>query len=380
MEFCPHCIRPCSDDVFCPRCGKQVNWVAGVNQLPVGTELRGSDGHIYQIGAVLGQGGFGITYAAADQYHVFHKDHVAARLAIKEYFPSWCACRTQYQVRSLGGKQEAFRHGLEKFLEEAQTLITVNALPSVVSAKDCFEANGTAYLVMEYVDGMPLHKAMDQRKQKFQASELLPMMVPLLKDLEILHRAGIIHRDISPDNLVLTPEGKLKLLDFGSARSLHRGQMTVIVKKGFSPVEQAMGTEQSSWTDVYALASTIYYCLTNTLPPDSLEREFQLRQGNPDPLRRPNELGAGLSEQEERALLWGMAVQPKDRPQSAEEFRKALVPEKKKLFEPTPPAQNPDPGPKPDPVNPQKKWLLPALLGVAALLIVLLIVLVITTL
>lgn len=313
MEYCPHCMRPASGAV-CASCGGQMNWTAPLGQLPLGTLLRGSENHTYQIGAARGQGGFGITYAAMDLSN-------GERVAVKEYFPTRCAQRNQLQqVMPMTGQDDNYRGGLKSFLEEAMMLSAVGALPSVVTVKDYFEANGTAYLVMEFVDGVPLHQVV-ANKGRMQANELLPMLPELLNDFAILHKAGVIHRDISPDNLILMPSGKLKILDFGSARSVQDGKsMTVLLKEGFSPVEQYMSRGQGAWTDVYALAATIYYCLTGTLPPPSVGRLEQ------DTLQRPNALGAGLTAEQEEAILCGLIVQPKSRPSNMEIFRDRLFP------------------------------------------------------
>ena len=151
MQYCPHCMNPATGEV-CPSCGGQVRWQAPSNQLPVGTLLRSTGGHVYQIGAAKGQGGFGITYAALDLMN-------QNRVAIKEYFPSRCASRDNVtRVISATGQQDSFGSGLRSFLDEGKMLSAVGALDSVVSVRDFFEANGTAYIVMEYVDGVPLHE------------------------------------------------------------------------------------------------------------------------------------------------------------------------------------------------------------------------------
>lgn len=313
MEFCPHCMRPATGEV-CTNCGGQLNWAAAPGQLPLGTLLRGAEGHTYQIGAARGQGGFGITYAAMDLT-------AAQRVAIKEYYPTRCALRTQLnQVTPMTGQNDVYHGGMKSFLEEAMMLSAVGALPSVVSVKDYFEANGTAYLVMEFVDGVPLHQIV-ARQGRMSAEELLPKLPELLDDLDTLHKAGVIHRDISPDNLILMPDGKLKLLDFGSARSVQDGKsMTVLLKAGFSPVEQYQSRGQGPWTDVYALAGTIYYCLTGVIPPSAVERLDE------DSLQKPTALGVALTPDQEEALLWGLVVQPKSRPASMEIFRQRLFP------------------------------------------------------
>lgn len=314
MQFCPHCMKPAQGAV-CGNCGGSMDWHAPATQLPLGTMLRGSNGNLYQLGAAKGQGGFGITYAAMDMMK-------GQRVAVKEYFPARCASRGRdFRVYPAAGQQQIFMGGMRSFLEEAMMLSAVCALESVVSVRDSFEANGTAYLVMEYVDGIPLHEVL-RRNGPMKASELMPKLPKLLADLETMHKARVIHRDISPDNIILMPDGKLKLLDFGSARSVQDGKsMTVMLKAGFSPVEQYQSKGQDAYTDVYALAATIYYCLTGVVPPSSVNRLDK------DSLVGPNQHGAGLVPQQEKALLDGMIVQPKLRPQSMQAFAAKLFPD-----------------------------------------------------
>ena len=315
MQFCPHCMKPATGAV-CGVCGGDMNWKATSSQLPLGTQLRGKSGTVYSIGAAKGQGGFGITYAAMDMMK-------GQRVAIKEYFPSRCASRgPKFQVLPQQGQQQIYQGGMKSFLEEAMMISAVCALDSVVSVHECFEANGTAYLVMEYVDGKPLHQIL-KNNGPMKASELIPKLPKLLADLDAMHKARVIHRDISPDNIILMPNGDLKLLDFGSARSVQDGKsMTVMLKQGFSPVEQYQSRGQDAYTDVYALAATIYYCLTGVVPPTAVNRLDK------DTLIPPNQAGAGLTPVQEQALLDGMIIQPKLRPQSMEEFRRRLFPEK----------------------------------------------------
>ena len=322
MDYCPHCMTRTTAPV-CPSCGKATQWQAPANQLPVGTLLRSSGDRIYQLGAAKGQGGFGITYAAMDL-------RTNTRVAIKEYYPSHCAGRdTMTRVICSTGQQESFESGLRSFLQEAKTLSSVGALDSVVSVRDLFESNGTAYIVMEYVDGLALNQVVAARGRMYK-QELFPILTPLLRDLGILHRAGVIHRDISPDNLILTKEGKLKLLDFGAARSTSGHKtMTVMLKAGFSPLEQYQSKGQGPYTDVYAMAGTIYYCLTGRVPPAAVDRI------QTDELIAPNDLGVGLTQREQDALIWGLNVFAERRPQNVEAFANAMLSTPgAKVFEP----------------------------------------------
>ena len=326
MQFCPHCMNPATGAI-CGKCGGDMNWKAPASQLPLGTQLRGRTGTVYSIGAAKGQGGFGITYAAMDMM----KGH---RVAIKEYYPSRCASRgPNFRVVPQHDQGSVYQGGMKSFLEEAMMIAKVSSLSSVVHVFECFEANGTAYLVMEYVDGEPLHQIL-QKKGPMKASELMPKLPKLLADLDAMHKARVIHRDISPDNIILMPNGQLKLLDFGSARSVQDGKsMTVMLKQGFSPVEQYQSKGQDSYTDVYALAATVYYCLTGVVPPTAVNRLDK------DTLVPPNQAGAALSPDQEKALVAGMIVQPKLRPQTMDAFRRMLFPE---LYGP---GRGPGPGP-----------------------------------
>ena len=307
QTYCPFCLTPVSGTV-CTNCGHSVHYDSSPHRLPVGTVLSSGKEQHYRVGAALGQGGFGITYVA------LHLES-GQRVAIKEYFPSRCARRLpdgRADATTEGDK--LYESGMDSFLKEAGMLAGVDPLPSVVHVLDFFQTNGTAYLVMEYLDGMPLHQKL-AKEGKIPAEVLMPRLPALLRDLSLLHQAGVIHRDISPDNLMWMPDGTLKLLDFGSARSMEDGRsMTVMLKHGFAPVEQYQTRGQGAWTDVYAMAATIYYCLTGVIPPTAVERLDN------DTLRPPTQLGAALTPEEEQALLWGLEVQPRSRPANMELF------------------------------------------------------------
>ena len=335
MEYCPHCMRPASGS-RCPYCGGNMHWTGQVGiDLLVGSILTSGNGlRTYQLGAALGKGGFGITYAALEVNS--HR-----RMAVKEYFPTYCAFRAGNgrDMQVMTGQEQLYRKGLNSFLEEAKMLLSQDDLPTLVKVVDFFQANGTAYLVMEFLDGVPLHQKMVELGGRFPAQVLLPTLPPLFSDLGTLHARGVIHRDISPDNIMWMPDGTLKLMDFGSARSTNAGKsMTMQMKQGFSPIEQYTRKGQGAWTDVYAMAATIYYCLTGVTPPASAERLEE------DPIRMPNELGAGLTQAQEQALLHALAVQPGNRTHSMEEFAQQLFweePPKQEVYIPAPPVPEP---------------------------------------
>ena len=283
MDYCPHCMSP-SSGAYCPRCGKPTSWTPGEGQLPAGTVLDGGSLHRYSTGAALGQGGFGITYIGMEI-------ESGERVAIKECFPVQCAVRAVDGVRveAKPGTEGTFQGALTSFLEEARLLARQTELKSVVQVREFFRTNGTAYLIMEFLDGQTLHQRM-QAVGKLPAQELLAQLQPLIADLGRLHSSGVIHRDISPDNLMQMADGSIKLLDFGCARSLENGKsVSVLLKHGFAPVEQYQTRGQGSWTDVYALCATIYYCVTGTLPTPAVER---LEGGALIP---PTQLGADLT-------------------------------------------------------------------------------------
>ncbi|MCD8218640.1 MAG: protein kinase [Clostridiales bacterium] len=313
MRYCPYCMQPVDEGNFCPHCGGDLNWEAGDTQLPVGTELVGTL-HTYRIGAARGQGGFGVTYAALEQERNI-------KVAIKEYFPMSYAFRNpDHTVSSKPGSENGFRVGYDNFCKEARRLASVKPLDSVVRVWDCFQANGTAYLVMDFLDGTPLHQKMKEMGGVIPAQDILPRLSPLIADLSELHREGVIHRDISPDNILWMEDGTLKLIDFGSARSMDSDRsMTVFLKHGFAPVEQYRTRGQGTYTDVYALSATIYYVLTGQLPPSAVNRLEN------DTLAPPTSYGAALSPEEEQALIRGLEVQPQNRIQTMEEFQRELI-------------------------------------------------------
>lgn len=311
--MCPFCMRT-TTDAICPHCGRDVHYPGHANHLPVGYTLQGQ--HPYILGAAIGQGGFGITYIAIDV-------ETSHRVAVKEYFPTHCCGRSNMtEICSNLGQEETFIKGKEHFLQEAQMLRSLSDLNSVVSVLDFFKANNSAYLVMEYLDGLSL-KDHVEKNGKLDAQKFLKQMQPLMVDMEKMHQRGVVHRDIAPDNIILLPDGRLKLIDFGAARSFVGDKsMTVVVKKGFAPVEQYMRKGSNASTDVYALAATIYYCITGIVPPDSAERQY-----GEAAMVAPSALGVQLHPGQEYALEKALELQPKDRIQTIAGLEKLLFTE-----------------------------------------------------
>lgn len=316
-HFCMGCMTERENSEGpCPHCGfdEQANPPAP-HQLPPRTILNGK----YLVGRILGEGGFGITYLGWDL-------NLDLKLAIKEYYPAGFVTREITGTNSItpftGDSLEFFTRGRDKFINEAKTLAKFYTLPGIVSVKDFFLENGTAYIVMEYLDGITLKQHLAQKGGKLPAAEVFALMEPLVKSLTEVHRAGLIHRDISPDNIMLTKDGSVKLLDFGAAREISASgekSNTVNIKTGYAPEEQyRTHGVQGPWTDIYALSATIYKCITGITPDESLER---LRENR---LVAPSALGIALSPAQEAALMKGLAVLQKNRFQDLEEFSAAL--------------------------------------------------------
>lgn len=345
-QLCPNCMGAVPKALSgqgsrCPHCGGGLQQENAPFLLPAGAILH-KPGAVpdsgYFIGAALGQGGFGVTY-------IGREIRTRRRVAIKEYFPIRCAQRSEdgHTVEPLSGMEEVYEGGRYSFVKEARVLSELEGMPSVVQALAYLETNNTAYLVMEYLDGTPLHRMVDSKTGKrIPPEQLLPPLKKLLSDVSLLHDKKVIHRDIAPDNIMWMPDGSLKLLDFGSARSMEDGKsMTVMLKHGFAPVEQYQSHGQGTYTDVYAMAATIYYCLTAVVPMQSTER---LLGGDSARLKRPTALGSALSPEEEDALLWGLEVLPQARPQTMGEFARRLFPDLGPRLMAGPPSPPPRPG------------------------------------
>ena len=194
--------------------------------------------------------------------------------------------------------------GKDSFLKEARTVARFRGTPGIVDVLNFFEANDTAYLVMEYLEGETLSHRL--RQHLFTADEIFRLMAPVFDTLEKIHAQGVIHRDISPDNIMLLGDGRLKLMDFGAARLMNysdQRSVSVVLKAGYAPLEQysAKG-EQGPWTDIYALCATLYKCITGKTPDDALDR------ADGDELQWPSELGFPISVQQEAVLKKGMAA------------------------------------------------------------------------
>lgn len=281
--------------------------------LPGGTILAGQ----YIIDKALGQGGFGITYRATD-----HKTN--ERVAVKEFFPDTLAYREMTTVISYPGERsENFVYGKESFLQEARTLAEFIGNENIVRIHSYFEENGTAYFVMDYIEGKSFDEYLKERGGKISVEDAKSILIPVMDALNAVHGKGIVHRDVTPDNIYITDDGTVKLLDFGAARySLgdKSRSLDVILKHGFAPKEQyTRRGKQGPFTDIYSLAATFYFAITGKRPPDSVDRL------DVDDLIPPSNLGVDITDYQEKAILQALSVQPADRFETMAVFKKVLL-------------------------------------------------------
>jgi hypothetical protein len=299
----------------CPRCGWSGAKHNSAHHIEPGTVLR----ERYYIGRSLGQGGFGITYLGWDSV-------LNVKAAVKEYFPMGLITRNPgtMQVGYAGDEARGeFEHGLERFLDEARILASFTYSPNIVSTKDFFKEGPLAYMVMEYLEGMDLKRYLDERGGVIPWENAQAVVMHVIDALKDVHAQGLLHRDISPDNIFVTSRGQIKILDFGSARfaaGMQSKSLSVVLKPGYAPMEQYQTHGcQGPWTDVYSLGATLYRCVTGKLPPESLSRIEQ------DHIKTPSMLGVRVPSVFERALMKALAVKASDRFQSVRDFQAALL-------------------------------------------------------
>ena len=320
MKRCLGCMEQYDDSYeVCPSCG----YIEGTPakeafHIPPGTVLKSR----YLIGRVVGYGGFGVTYLCWDMV-------LKNRVAIKEYLPGEFSTRIPGQTNVTiydGEREEQFISGIEKFMDEAKRLARFMNTPGIVHIYNSFLENNTAYIVMEYLEGMTLKEKL-RNIVKMSLEDSLKIIYPVLSALKEVHEVGIIHRDIAPDNIFITNDGEVKLLDFGAARfatTSNSKSLSVIIKQGYAPQEQYTSRgDQGPWTDVYAVAATLYKMLTGVVPDDSMERAAH------DSLKPPSKLGAKISKNIDTAIMNALNVRLEERTQSAEAFEQELLSENK---------------------------------------------------
>lgn len=316
LDYCYLCMSHKTADEKCPCCGESTEYEAPVHHLKPGTVLRDK----YLIGKAIGEGGFGITYMGRDLT-------LDMKIAVKEYYPNGFSNRnndhSNQVTMSKGNHGNEFEKEMQRFLSEARILARFCNDPGVVGVRDFFRDNGTAYIVMEYLDGITLKNYL-KKYGPIPPATFAEMIDPILQALHEIHNQGLIHRDISPDNIMMLKNGRLKLLDFGAAREVAGDKsLSVMLKPGYAPEEQYRSKgQQGSWTDVYAMCATIYKCITGITPDESIQRVFE------DDLKKPSELGVEIPTKFEQALMQGLAVKSTDRIQTIDVLRRALSKDK----------------------------------------------------
>ena len=355
-------------ETFCSECGRPYGSVETEPfALKPGTILDGK----YLVGEMLGQGGFGITYIGFDLL-------LEQKVAIKEYYPMSTGMvsrenSTTVVWSSAVMQKSGMEKGFDSFLKEARKMAKLGGIPGVVGVKSVFIQNETAYIVMDFIEGETLLKKL-QRGGPMDYGTCISLMTPIMQALAEVHKHGIIHRDISPDNIMVQSDGKLILLDLGAAKDLDiQGKdgnvqsSQMVAKHGFSPVEQyGQAGKIGPWTDVYAMAATIYYCCTGVLPPSATDRTID------DTLTcRPR-----LTKEQFDVLAFCMSVLPQKRPQNMDALLQIVthpagktppVRDVPKTEPVRPEVRNLQP-PKPDPGRPLPKWLIPGIAAAVAVI------------
>ncbi|MCH5350888.1 MAG: protein kinase [Clostridiales bacterium] len=300
-NICLYCFGDLDSQRTCMNCHKKADDnPSPPHHLPQRTVIGPQNR--YLIGKALGEGGFGITYLAWDLQQ-------GVKVAVKEYFPSGYVTRVagnNQVIINSKQNQQASNRGMKRFVDEARALAKIKNLSGVVNVRDFFSANGTAYIVMEFLDGVSLKKYLQRKGGKISVDEVLTIMRPVMESLVQVHKLGLIHRDISPDNILITKNNEVKLIDFGAAKYSNPDgkSLSIVLKQGFAPPEQYdTHGEQGPWTDVYALGVTIYYAITGTLPPESI----RVMMGK-EAIKRPSEMGVAIATSVENALMKALAV------------------------------------------------------------------------
>ena len=328
--ICPNCFNEVTTST-CPHCGYTYDREGrDPDILAPGTVLNG----IYTIGRCLGRGGFGITYSAYDKIE-------GAKCAIKEYYPGDIVERgTNDELIVDEEKTRLYKNGQKSFIEDAKSLSRLKENKNVVTYKNYFEANNTAYLVEEFLDGVNLKRfiAMHCSNGKMDLNNALTIITTISATLIDVHSKDILHRDITPENIFITSEGYIKLIDFGSARNYMRNNaegMSVYIKPGYAPIEQYRSDgNQGPWSDIYSLAATFYYIVSGVSIKPAKER---IHSDRTVPL---HQLCSDVNPQLSAVIHKALSNNASDRQQSVERFLKEI---------------NEATGEKPAPQQPQPK-------------------------
>ena len=357
MQRCFGCMKEFGSEYeICPHCGYMTDEnPTDKNHLIPGTVLVNR----YMLGRAIGHGGFGITYIAWDE-------KIQKKVAVKEYFPNAFSTRQvgMTEVSFYNEKAEKyFKDGLSKMLDEARRISRFSDNENIVDIYDYFEENNTAYIVMEYLEGKDLKKYLDENGGKVSPERAVEIILPVLNALKDMHKENLIHRDISPDNIYMCNNGKVKLLDFGAARLAvedSEKSLSVMVKRGYAPREQYISSsKQGPWTDVYAVCATIYRMITGEVPSESVERDEE-------PLKNFAEFDIFNYDQLEKVLFKGLEPSITDRIQSVKTLEKMLLGEnvtEEKTYIPQKTVQKPTQKPAKKPKSKKSKRILAIVLA-----------------
>lgn len=273
----------------------------------------------YKIDEVIGAGGFGITYRAWDPL-------LQSYVAIKEYYPSGIATRSADSSKvcvPVGQEQREYHRGRIRFLKEAQDVARFQSEPNIVSIYDYLEENDTAYMVMEYLHGCTLKQYIREHGGRLDTDHILHICLSVLDALAVVHKAGMIHRDISPENIFICEDLTVKLIDFGAAKQVYldgEQTMSVVLKPGYAPPEQyAKKDKQGPWTDIYALGATLYFAATGEKPEESFGRVLE------DTIKPVCEVNPEIPRAMSQVIMRAMSVKIEDRYQTVEAMREALL-------------------------------------------------------
>ena len=318
---CMNCMKEYEEGpAKCPRCG----YVRGTRPREIYhlyPEMELADRYI--IGTVVGFGGFGVLYRAWDR----KLEHM---VAIKEYYPAGMVTRIPGQKEVIlytGKKNDEYKNGLTRFLDEARNTARFSSNPNIVNVFDFFEENGTAYMVMEFLEGVSLKEYISRAGGRLPWQQAVEIGLRIIDALKDVHGAKILHRDLSPDNVFMCDDGKIKLLDFGAARFTgldDEKTRTIVLKMGFAPPEQYRSkSQQGPCTDIYALGATLYRAITGLTPDESVNRQDSINHNEGDTLKPMSQFVEGIPQYLDNAVLRAMALEPTLRFQNVQQMADA---------------------------------------------------------
>lgn len=319
---CMNCMKEYEEgQAKCPRCG----YVRGTRPREIYhlyPEMELADRYI--IGTVVGFGGFGVLYRAWDR----KLEHM---VAIKEYYPAGMVTRIPGQKEVIlytGKKHDEYKNGLTRFLDEARNTARFSSNPNIVNVFDFFEENGTAYMVMEFLEGVSLKEYISRAGGRLPWQQAVEIGLRIIDALKDVHGAKILHRDLSPDNVFMCDDGKIKLLDFGAARFTgldDEKTRTIVLKMGFAPPEQYRSkSQQGPYTDIYALGATLYRAITGQTPDESVNRQDSINHNEGDTLKPMSQFVEEIPGYLDNAVLRAMALEPTLRFQNVQQMADAL--------------------------------------------------------